>query len=153
MVGILGIIANFLIGWVLFVSEPNSLPTWLVIALGTMIVLASSVNILAFGLYSLGWRNMLSNISEDDALVYFRPGTDDAKDFYKKTLEMIGDTRWWRIYLSFAASIMLMIGILTQGWMLVLVFEVLGSAIGYGFIRWAIPNLPEMKKVAYGEKK
>jgi hypothetical protein len=69
---------------------------------------------------------------------------------YEVTISSLAGYSRTRFYTSFAASLLLMAGIAAQGWVFVLVLEVLGSALGYGFIHWVMNNVAEMHKRAYG---
>lgn len=142
-----GIFFNAAAGFYLLMVPAEQIPAALYWMLIISIPLFAILSILMFGILSLGWAGMMSNAETE----HHQPGSERAIDLYKSTIRALDGYTQTRFYVSFAASVLLMAGIAQQGWVFILVLEVLGSAIGYGFIHWVMNNVADMHKRAYGE--
>lgn len=141
-----GIVFNAAAGFYMLMVPAEQMPAFLYWMLIIVIPLFAILSILIFGILSLGWAGMMSYTETEN----HQPGSDRAIDMYKATIETLNGCTRLRFYISFAASVLLMAGISQQGWMFILVLEVLGSAIGYGFVHWVMNNVVAMHKRAYG---
>ena len=143
-----GIFFNAAAGFYLLMVPGEQMSGFVYWTLLIAIALAAILSILSFGILWLGWAGMMSYEETEN----HQPGSERAIDMYKATITALDGYSRPRFYTSFAASILLMAGIAAQGWVFVLVLEVLGSAIGYGFIHWVMNNVAEMHKRAYGSE-
>ncbi len=142
-----GIFFNAAVGFYLLMVPAEQIDTVLYWMLVIVIPLFAVLSILAFGILSLGWAGMMSEAETDN----YAPGSKGAIDLYNATVNALNGYTRGRFYVSFACSVLLMAGIAAQGWVFILVLEVLGSAIGYGFVHWVMNNTVAMHKRAYGE--
>jgi hypothetical protein len=141
-----GIFFNAAAGFYLLMVPGEQMSGFVYWVLLIAIALAAILSILSFGILTLGWAGMMSYEETSD----HQPGSKRAIEMYEVTISSLAGYSRTRFYTSFAASLLLMAGIAAQGWVFVLVLEVLGSALGYGFIHWVMNNVAEMHKRAYG---
>lgn len=99
-----------------------------------MVIYSSLISIISFGGFGMFWVSALKHLDvfgpnckrHDFAMETFKESAASVEPY--KTLSMF--------FLSFAGSLTLMAGLLLQQWYVTLGFEIVGSAIGYGFIHY-----------------
>jgi len=139
---------NAVAGMYLMRIAPDAIPPVLYWIFIICLPLLAVLSIISFGTMALGWALLMS----DDELTVkeYAPGTERAKILYDTTVNSLAPYNTLRFYMSFAASMLLIVGIARQEWTFILVLEVLGSALGYGFIHWVMNNLPKMYERSHG---
>ena len=142
-----GILLNATAGFYMLMVPQEQMPALLYWGLVVFILMSAGLSIFTFGLLGLGWSGVMSDIEVDG----WQPGSDRVIDLYNSTINALAGYTRTRFYFSFAGSITLMAGLSHQGWMFLLVLEVLGSAIGYGFIYWVMNNVAAMYERAHGK--
>lgn len=126
----------FSVGLFLIVAANQGVEIWTVAhgILSVMILFSAISSIIFFGAHGIFWKTVLSHLET------FGPDADNnerALKVFEDCSEAIKSYRQPIIfYASFGGSLVLMSGLLMQGWYFTLVCEILGSAIGYGFIRY-----------------
>ena len=140
-----GIIFNAGAGYYLYVTPVLDPALKWILIIG--IVLSAVITILSLGTIGMGWAFMMRDTEATDG---YEPGGDRAIQMYEVTVDMLSGYTRKQFYVSFASSIGLMAGIMMQGWTILLALEVLGSAIGYGFISWVWSNIHRLHERAHG---
>ena len=142
-----GIFLNAAAGVYLYLLRPeHDFWYWLLI-LG--IAIWAILSVFSFGFLSLAW----AAIMKSDRSAATPEMLEYMKTVYTTTVESLKQYSKFRFYASFVSSIVLMAGIAQQGLVFVLALEVLGSAIGYGFVSWAMANNHLMHQKVYGTEK
>ncbi len=104
---------------------------WLVAAL---VIIGALVSIVTYGGFGIFWVSALKHLD------IYGPNCerhDFALETYEESAASVEPYKSPSIFfLSFVGSLILMVGLLLQGWHIALGFEVLGSAVGYGFIHY-----------------
>lgn len=144
----IGVALNAAIGYYLLMVNPDAIPTIVYWCLVIAVALAAVLSIISFGTLALGWAFMM----EDTETENYQPGQPRAIQLYDATINMLAGYTKTRFYASFAASVMLMAGLAAQGWVFILVLEVLGSAVGYGFLHWVMNNNHKMHERTHGSE-
>lgn len=143
-----GVLVNAAAGYYLLMVNPEAIPVVLYWVMVLGIPFLAILSILSFGTLALGWAFLMG----DNETENYQPGQERAIQLYEATVDMLRGYSTTRFYMSFAASILLMAGLAQQGWMFVLVIEVLSSAIGYGFIHWVLNNNHKMHERTHGSE-
>ena len=138
---------NPLAGWYMLTHETLDPVIKWILLIG--IPLAAILTILSLGIFALGWVFMMHDTATEGN---YAPGKRRPIELYDATVGLLKDYSRTRFYVSFVGSLALMAGISAQGWMFILVLEILGSAIGYGFIHWVMNNVHRMHERAYGSE-
>lgn len=144
---LLGVSFNVAAGVYLYMVPAEQMPPGIYWTLIIAIPIIALLSIFTFGTLTLGWAGMMSGMETE----HHQPGSERAIALYDATIGALKDYSRLRFYISFAASILLMAGIAAQGWTFILVLEILGSAIGYGFVHWVMNNVRRMHERAYGK--
>ena len=112
-------------------TEIWPLTHWIVSGL---VIFGSIVSITIYGEFGFFWATALKHLDvfgpncerHDLALEAYEESAKSVEPFKKPSM----------FFLSFAGSVMLMSGLLLQKWYVPLSFEIIGSAVGYGFIHY-----------------
>lgn len=144
----LSTVVNFIMAGILYygpVLEGFSL--WFCMLL---VGVVAALNIFVFGMFAFGWSSMLN---DPNSVQYFAPGSERSQRIYRSTRNVLRyyDSRI-AFWLSVASSVSLMLGMVQQGWTVVLLMEIVASAIAYNFIHWASLRIPAMYLRAYGKE-
>lgn len=137
---------NFVFGAILYYGPVlEGFRMWVAMFAGSVFALMS---IFVFGMFAYGWHAMLTDPNSYD---YFTPGQPRAVKVYRSTANILRyyDSRF-AFWMSVASSVFLMLGMVSQGWKVVLFLEIISSALSYNFIHWASQRLPEMHLRAHG---
>lgn len=129
-------IFTFGVGTFLIVASQNAVEIWTIAhwILLFLIIAGAIVSIVIYGGFSIFWIAALKRLD------IYGPNCElheFAMKAFKNSAESVAPYKHPILLgLSFAGSLTLMSGLLLQGWYIALGFEILGSAIGYGFIHY-----------------
>jgi len=144
----LSTLVNAVLGGVLYYGPVfGGFSKW---ALMGFVAFGSCLSIFVYGMFAYGWNAMLT---DPNSMQFFQPGSERSQRIYRSTRNVMRyyDSRF-SFWLSVAASAYLMFGMVQQGWVVVLMLEILASAIAYNFIHWASQRVPAMYLRAYGKE-
>ena len=109
-------------------------PTFAHGVIATLVIIAALVSIGWFGLHGAFWTGVLQDLDN------YGPNGPQHEDALKRFDDTSNSTAYYSnpfiFFLSFGGSLTLMAGLFLQGWYFTLGLEILGSAIGYGFIHY-----------------
>ena len=117
---------------------------------GILIVFASLATLLQYGIVAIGWKGAMAHPE------LFGPGGDSHERTLKLYDWSIEVTRPYHnkinIYISFVADILLMAGLLHQGWNILLGMQFVSCVIGYATITSFLTNFHNIYAFMNGSK-
>ena len=129
-------IFTFGIGALLIVAANTSTAIWPLARWGIsgLVIIGAIIAIVSFSGFSIFWSGALKRLD------LYGPNCERHEIALKAYEDSVASVEPYKssitFFISFAGSLTLMAGLLLQGWYIALGLEILGSAIGYGFIHY-----------------
>lgn len=111
-----------------------AVPDFLMWGVTILILISAYVSIKGFGAHATFWTFALDNLDTYGPKGERHETALEMHDISKAIVEPYSGPA--KFFLSFAGSLMVLAGLMMQGWYLPLIAEAASSALGYGFIHY-----------------